>query len=58
MDEITEREIVEAAKAIDPGGFCKAHPTWEPAMHLIMRWKWDAMEKAYRALRAARKVRG
>jgi hypothetical protein len=48
MDEITEREIVEAAKAW--WGL-----TWDD---LCADTKWHLMWRTYAALRAARKVRG
>jgi len=57
MDEITEREIVEAAKALVAKRWMvfKASHVWE-AIGPHERWK--VMEAAYAALRAARKVRG
>jgi len=65
MDEITEREIVEAAKAI-----CRVQLNGGDPDQPAMRWNgieaepqefpaWkDFRDEAYAALRAARKVRG
>jgi hypothetical protein len=51
MTEITEREIVEAAKAL-----CDFEGSlWDG---LQPQFKWLYLEYAYAALRAARKVRG
>jgi hypothetical protein len=53
MDEITEKEIVEAAKAAHDRTFMRG--CWE-MLSFHAKWRW--LEMAYAALRAARKVRG
>jgi hypothetical protein len=53
MDEITEREIAEAAKAWF--GSRRFHWTWETAP---VQMRWAYLSRAYAALRAARKARG
>jgi hypothetical protein len=52
MDEITERDIVEAAKAAHDRTFMRG--CWE-MLSFHAKWRW--LEMAYAALRAARKAR-
>jgi hypothetical protein len=53
MDEITEREIVEAAKGIWASYEPRLYSTWDKSPILF---RWLCIEHAYAALRAARKV--
>ena len=54
-ENLPESAVEKAAEAIDPSWVGHPHVTWEPAPHLIERWKKEAIEKARSALIAALK---